>query len=216
MRALGSWQQGPWQRQELLKRPCHIDSQIPHGLDTLFVLHDLTRISAHSYVPIRGTNYYHLAYEEEIVYGAEHMGCASAPCSHHCCADFTFEHVAICPGNHAAAFDEGLGVGREVCKVCGRADDDAVGLQHLFDVFVHGIIHPRTAPVLVCKTFVAGDAAGKGRATQLDHLGLDAFPLQFFKDDFDHLGCVATLSCTTVKGDYFHGCISFLNIVIEF
>ena len=151
-----------------MQQPRHAAAQIPHGLESLAVLHHILGTVAVDHVPVGGAYRYHVGDAEVLAQSVQTGGGACPPGGGHRSAGLSGEGAAsgveypIQEGQHPSA-----GVG--VIDRC--AEYEAVGLPGLGDEVVDAVIGEYAA---VLAALVAADAVPDGAAAQLHDLVVDA------------------------------------------
>ena len=136
--------------------------------------------------------------------GVKSMDRAAPSHRQHCGARFPTEDIPVGLGHQAGPIDQGLHFRGNVRHIDRRAQDDSVRLGHLLDTVIDDVILDDTAPVLVAVTPVTGQAAVDRLATELDQLGLDAFPLELIKDLTDEDRSVPVAAGASIESNDFH------------
>jgi hypothetical protein len=120
-------------------------------------------------------------------------------------AHFAPEHAAVGARHHAGAVDQRLDLRRDVGHVGRRAEQHAVGLDHLLDERIAVVLGLAAAPVLIGRALAAGDTAVNLQSVQLDELGFDALGGELGENVVQQDGGVASLAGASVECDDFHG-----------
>jgi len=169
----------------------------------LIVAIHLPWLAPKAHVPVAGPRHNHLRDAEKMVDAVIRVDGAAPARGNHRRTHLALEHVLIGAGDHARPVDERFHVGGQVCKICGRAQQNAIGLGHFFDNAVHFVFDGATL-VLVLKALIAGHAALNALGAKLNQLRLDAFFSQLGQGVIEHDGGIAVETRAAVDRENLH------------
>jgi hypothetical protein len=198
----------PRLRMEFLEEPGHVLTQDLHGLQAFRILFDRTFIQADSHVPVDGAWHDHLADEKEVVDGVEGVDGPAPAHRDHSRPHFTPEEIIVGAADQASAIDQGFELGGNIRKVGGRSQNYPIGIQHLFEAFIHHILLHGAPPVFILEALEACNTTLNLLPGELKQFGFNPLFLQFAEDRFDQNGRVSIFAGTPVKSYDLHLLIS--------
>ena len=142
----------------------------------------------------------------------EGVNTPGAPHCNHCGPHLVAEHPSIGLRHQAGAVHQRLDLRRYIGNISRRAQQDAVGLLHLFDIRVAHVAALRAAAILSLRAFAARQAAVNLRPAHLDKFRFNAFVFQFLQNVFEQNCRIAALAGTAIEGHNLYMSFSHVSV----
>ena len=150
-------------------------AEVLHVGQTFGIVLHISPVQTVAHVPVGRPGQDHPRHLVHVVDGIVHMGGSAPAYRDHGRTDLSGEKTSVHMGDESGPVDEGFDIRGHSCKIGGRADNDRISSEHLFNALVGHVVFDRAPAILILDAFAAGNASREIFTAHLDHLGFPSW-----------------------------------------